>query len=233
MYSYFRTCISAHGFYQKLIASLFLHGMILCCMACLWSNPPVAMIPAFQAGEFCLDLGPAFLATAPAAGKFLPSPAAEPPAMDIEEKPEKPDDTAKEPQEEPDAIQLASDTPASPPAALSLPNTPGVQAAALSVSGAATPNPGVPDAPQLESYIRPIYPPGARLRGEEGAVTVRAAVSLSGKAQSAELIRSSGFPALDQAAMNAVRRARFVPARNGRLPLESQATLTFRFTLVD
>jgi outer membrane biosynthesis protein TonB len=38
---------------------------------------------------------------------------------------------------------------------------------------------------------------------------------------------------LDQAALNAVRQAHFIPARQGRQAVESRTLLTFRFTLVD
>ncbi|MBU4200055.1 MAG: energy transducer TonB [Verrucomicrobia bacterium] len=50
------------------------------------------------------------------------------------------------------------------------------------------------------------------------------------KARIAEMVRSSGFPALDQSALYAGRRARFIPARKGHIAIESQTTLTFRFT---
>ncbi|MBU4429904.1 MAG: TonB family protein [Verrucomicrobia bacterium] len=198
-------------------------------MACLWHHQPVSAIPLFQAGEFSLELGAAL----PVAPAITVASVAEPPGTDIEEDPEPPDEAVVEPEEkEPEVIQLASETQRAP--AVSAPpdvsRNPDAQAAAP-ISGAL--NPGVPNAPRLDSYIRPIYPPGARLRGEEGAVTVSALVTPSGKARTVEVVRSSGFPALDQSALNAVLRARFIPARTGHTAIESQTTLTFRFTLLD
>ena len=55
--------------------------------------------------------------------------------------------------------------------------------------------------------IRPRYPRRSRLLGEEGEVRVRAVVSSAGVA--ASVLRSSGFERLDEAALEAVRAARF------------------------
>ncbi len=203
------------------MASLLLHGSILFCMACLWSGHATTMIPVFQSGEFSLELGLAYLPPASVTAKSAPLPV-DPPVEDVAKDPEETatpiEDTAEE--QEPDSLQLAS-IRHPPPAPIIAP----------SIAGTATP--GIPNAPQMKSRIRPIYPPGARLRGEEGSVTVRATVNSSGKTQSAEVLRSSGFPALDKAAVNAVRRARFIPAQKDRLAVKSQTILAFRFTLVD
>jgi len=226
---------TANGVYRKFFASLLLHGMILFCMACLWTRHSGSAIPVFQSGEFSLELAPSLPLT-PVVAEPLPMPADNPLVEDIEEQPEEMEKPVEQPEEEEDSdiLRLMADTqpklaPRTPPP--DVPAKPDNQPAAAPMSGAV--NPGVPSAPRLESYIRPIYPPGARLRGEEGNVTVRATVADSGKAQTAEVVRSSGHPALDQAAINAVRRARFIPARQGRLAVESETTLTFRFTLVD
>ena len=84
-----------------------------------------------------------------------------------------------------------------------------------------------------KSEIRPYYPLGARLRGEEGAVTVRVWVKPSGRVSRSEVIRSSGFPALDEAAVDAARRARYVSTRPGAWSAEAETTMTFRFRLAE
>jgi protein TonB len=83
-----------------------------------------------------------------------------------------------------------------------------------------------------ESELRPRYPMGARLRGEEGTVTVSATVSDRGRAEQVSVVKTSGYPALDRAALDAVRESRFV--RYGGEPGEGgEVVLTFRFRLVD
>ena len=42
---------------------------------------------------------------------------------------------------------------------------------------------------------------------------------------------SCGFPELDAAALRAVKKARFVPARSGRTAVPADARLTIRFRL--
>lgn len=61
----------------------------------------------------------------------------------------------------------------------------------------------------------PAYPLTARRRGIEGRVLVRAEVLADGSCNRVELKKTSGFDPLDQAALEAVKKWRFVPARRG------------------
>ena len=61
----------------------------------------------------------------------------------------------------------------------------------------------------------PVYPSLSRRMGEEGRVLLRAYVLPSGHPESVELRQSSGSARLDEAALAAVRKWRFVPARRG------------------
>jgi len=78
----------------------------------------------------------------------------------------------------------------------------------------------------------PDYPPESRRRGEEGSVRVSLRVGPDGRVQMAEVIESSGHPALDRAALEAVRRWRFRPATQAGLPLAAtmQTAVHFRLT---
>jgi periplasmic protein TonB len=93
--------------------------------------------------------------------------------------------------------------------------------------------PGVSGVVRLQSEIRPYYPLGARLRGEEGVVKVRVRVNPSGRASRCAVERSSGYPALDRAAVDAARRARYVSTRQRARQDEEETTLTFRFRLTE
>jgi len=85
--------------------------------------------------------------------------------------------------------------------------------------------------PSLDRAIRPVYPLGARRRGEEGTVVLDVRVAADGRAVGVTLIRSSGFPELDRAAERAAAQARFNPATRGGRPVESAARLTLVFRL--
>jgi protein TonB len=93
---------------------------------------------------------------------------------------------------------------------------------------------GVQEFAESESYvdIHPTYPLGARLRGEEGVVIVRVTVNNAGRAEKVEVMKSSGFASLDESAVDAMKKARFV-AKNGGVINGGQVTLPFRFRLVD
>jgi protein TonB len=87
--------------------------------------------------------------------------------------------------------------------------------------------------PSLDRAIRPVYPLGARRRGEEGTVVLDVRVAADGRADGVTLVRSSGFPELDRAAERAAAQARFNPATRGGHPVESAARLTLVFRLRD
>ncbi|MBA7581872.1 hypothetical protein ES708_23785 [subsurface metagenome] len=71
--------------------------------------------------------------------------------------------------------------------------------------------------PTALEAIEPVYPLGARRRGEEGTVLLEIRVDRRGRVLEVEVIESSGYPLLDRSAEKALERTRFSPARqNGR-----------------
>ena len=83
--------------------------------------------------------------------------------------------------------------------------------------------------PSPRRRIKPEYPRGARERGEEGDVTLEFEVSAKGTVSDVQIVKSCGFPELEQAAIRAVKQARFEPARRGnsKVPAPARITLTF------
>jgi len=61
---------------------------------------------------------------------------------------------------------------------------------------------------RVTRQVTPEYPPASRRRGEEGTVVLILTVE-GGRVKHAEVERSSGFRALDEAAEKALRRWRF------------------------
>ncbi|MBA4389013.1 MAG: hypothetical protein C0404_13610 [Verrucomicrobia bacterium] len=80
--------------------------------------------------------------------------------------------------------------------------------------------------------ISPKYPLGSRLRGEEGVVMVKAKINRHGRAENVEIARSSGYKALDRAAEDAMKNARFV-ATDDSNPAGAEVQIPFRFKLRD
>ena len=77
----------------------------------------------------------------------------------------------------------------------------------------------------------PQYPPQARRLNQQGQVLLRVKVDAQGQVQQVEIVSSSGFPALDRAAQEAVQRWQFSPALRNNTPIESWVTVPIQFTL--
>lgn len=71
----------------------------------------------------------------------------------------------------------------------------------------------------------PDYPEAERAARHQGRVDLRLRLTRSGNVESAEVARSSGYPALDQAALEAARRWKFAPL--GRAPLTVERPVQF------
>jgi protein TonB len=65
------------------------------------------------------------------------------------------------------------------------------------------------------------YPAGARDRRETGDIQLRFRLDRSGRVTAVEVVRSSGFPRLDEAAVDMVRRASPLPVPPAEVPGES------------
>jgi protein TonB len=88
----------------------------------------------------------------------------------------------------------------------------------------------------FESYARngpwnpaPVYPVAAQAARMEGVVKVRVLVGIDGKVIQASLERSSGWPLLDEAAMQVLPTWRFEPARRGGVPAECEIIVPIDF----
>jgi protein TonB len=77
----------------------------------------------------------------------------------------------------------------------------------------------------------PAYPLSARRRGIEGTVLVRAEIAAGGECLRTELKKSSGAEVLDQAALEAVKKWRFVPAKRGSQAVVAWVEVPITFKL--
>jgi len=78
---------------------------------------------------------------------------------------------------------------------------------------------------------KPGYPMMSKRLGEEGQVLLRVLVSSQGSAEQVQLLRSSGFPRLDEAAQEAVAKWRFVPAKVGSVATTAWVQVPVSFQL--
>ena len=84
------------------------------------------------------------------------------------------------------------------------------------------------------AYLRnppPRYPVSARRNGEQGTVTLRVFVTKEGVPASVSVHTTSGSPSLDQAALEAVKSWKFVPARQGTEPVDASVLVPIVFRL--
>lgn len=77
----------------------------------------------------------------------------------------------------------------------------------------------------------PVYPRRSRMLEEEGTVKLKVHVSIEGNTLGVQLFKSSGFPRLDDAALNAVKSWRFVPAKRGDQSIEGWVIVPVSFKL--
>lgn len=69
-------------------------------------------------------------------------------------------------------------------------------------------------APGILSKVEPDYPERARQDGQEGTVVLKIQIVTNGRPEQVTVYRSSGYELLDEAAVTAVQRWRFVPAQD-------------------
>lgn len=77
----------------------------------------------------------------------------------------------------------------------------------------------------------PVYPRIAKKSGWEGTVLIRVTVEANGRTSKVVVARSSGHKVLDDAALRAIRRWAFRPARDGNIPIRSVAVIPLKFSL--
>jgi periplasmic protein TonB len=85
---------------------------------------------------------------------------------------------------------------------------------------------------KTSSRVEPIYPPASRRAGEEGTVRLKVLVDERGRPGQVQVAQSSGFAKLDEAAVTAVRKWKFVAATDGTKSVTAwtQVAVTFKLT---
>ena len=83
----------------------------------------------------------------------------------------------------------------------------------------------------FETCAKPLWPEGAIARKEEGAVTLAFTVAADGKTKRSEVVKSSGFTDLDEAARTGIEKCSFKPATKAGKPFESTMQMQYVWVL--
>ncbi len=202
-----------------------LHAAVLLGVTVAAARPAVVHPPVPITVVFVEAAAEEMAAPAPAAALPAPPPLAPAPAPVPRPVP------ARRPQPTPKPA-IAS-APAAQPAAAAPAPAPDVGAAPSGDVPARRAEAGELARPRYAVNPAPEYPATSRRRHEEGLVLLRVQVTSLGRAQRVELARSCGHPALDDAALRAVRDWSFEPARIGSVAVDCEIEVPVRFALRD
>lgn len=166
--------------------------------------------------------------------KPLATPLPNPPTPPV--KATKPSPSPLTPQPQPSALQPSPNQTDTKPNAPQTTTPATASATIAAVSPAATsPAPAKVELPtHVATYLqnpKPDYPALSVRRGEQGQVVLNVLIGVEGKAQKAEIVKSSGFERLDAAALATVLRWRYVPGKRGGVPEEMWFKVPLAFVL--
>jgi protein TonB len=232
-----------------LLLALLFHVCLLTIMAGLWGGNTTQARPMFPYGESSLAMT---FVVPPSAGAVIMQPQGTPPvaalfftepeveeealaSVAIPDSPVQPQESRPAPEQPAEVVEAPSELTQAKLADNASSGTAPTQSGdgAAPQSDADGLSKGIQGLPRMSAGVRPVYPLGARHRGEQGNVTVRVQVGADGWVKRAAIARSSDHLELDQAALKAIRRTRFIPGRKNGVPTESESLITFRFQLVN
>jgi protein TonB len=76
-----------------------------------------------------------------------------------------------------------------------------------------------------------VYPPEAARRHQQGTVVLMLYINGIGALDKIEIVKSSGFPLLDEAAIREMKLSKFKPAMDGAIPIRSRAQASVSYRL--
>ena len=83
----------------------------------------------------------------------------------------------------------------------------------------------------FNSCAKPVWPKEALARQNQGTVTLGFVVGTDGKPKSSEVVKSSGFADLDEAARTGIEKCTFKPGTRAGKPFESKMNMQYVWTL--
>lgn len=202
-----------------LLLAVGLHVLVL---ILAWQRSEAVTVPAVT--TLSVRMLPAQVVAEPTPAPPQPRPT--PPV----ERPPAPAPVKRVTRPEPAPVAPVAPTPVQPAEpVIETPSAPTATAADAAPAAAAVVAPRF-DAAYLNNPA-PVYPVASRRLNESGRVLLRVQVSEQGLPLQVQLHQTSGHARLDQAAQEAVRRWRFVPARRGDVPVSEWVIVPITFSL--
>ncbi|MCC2974201.1 energy transducer TonB [Massilia sp. IC2-476] len=93
-----------------------------------------------------------------------------------------------------------------------------------------TPAAGAPGMIRYESCARPVYPEEEFKQNHEGTVTLRFLIGADGRVKDSRMVKSSGYPALDEAARAGLVKCRFHPPMADGKPVDAWTHIQYVWT---
>jgi protein TonB len=204
---------------RALVVSLLLAALLHVCVlvGLIWQNGPAPVREALVRIMLLTSGTAAVVAQPPTETPQKPAPPVSRPALVREAKPPARSREVAAPPQAPSAIPApaASATPEAPIASASAPLAP----AAVSAR------------PKYKNNPEPAYPAIARRRRQQGNVLLSVRVDADGRPEAVIVQTSSGYAALDEAAVAAVKHWEFEPGRVAGEPVPSQVEVPVQFQL--
>ncbi|OHB48234.1 MAG: hypothetical protein A2106_01645 [Planctomycetes bacterium GWF2_40_8] len=92
---------------------------------------------------------------------------------------------------------------------------------------------GVITGARIKNVFKPFYPSSCERQGHEGTTVLEVTILSKGKCDNINIIRSAGCKSLDKAALQALKKADFIPAKRMGVPFTTTKKIAFNFTLKD
>ena len=92
---------------------------------------------------------------------------------------------------------------------------------------------GVTMGAMVKNVFKPSYPSSCKRLGHEGTIVLKVTILSKGKCDSIEIIKSAGCKSLDKAAIKALKKAKYIPAKRLGVPFTTIKKLAFNFKLED
>jgi protein TonB len=92
---------------------------------------------------------------------------------------------------------------------------------------------GVSTGPTIKNVFKPSYPSSCKRQGLEGTTVLEVTVLSNGKRGNIDIIKSAGCESLDNSAIKALKRAKYIPAKRLGVPFTASKKIAFNFKLED
>ena len=84
---------------------------------------------------------------------------------------------------------------------------------------------------EVANLYKPEYPEYCRRHNQEGTIIISVRILANSMIDSIKVVKSSGYFRLDNAAIEALKKAKFIPAKRAGIPVASTKGIAFKFQL--